>query len=232
MITLEICAQSHQAALNAYQGGAHRIELCTDLPTGGLTPEVSLTRRVCRELTIPTFVLIRPRDGNFHYTSHELSLILDQIKQAVDIGASGIVCGALTDKNEIDLNALELMLDAAQGLPFTFHRAFELVNDSYKSLDQLVAFGVSRILTGGKSGNAFQSRYELKDLNVYADRRIIILGGSGVTHANVASLIQESHLVEVHSSAKYGGLATDTQDPNDTDQNEVKRLLRTIQTTS
>lgn len=228
MITLEICSQSYQAALNAYHGGAHRIELCADLLTGGITPDINITKSVCRELSIPTFVLIRPRDGNFYYSHSELSVIQDQIKAAVDAGAAGIVCGALTEKNEIDTKALQIMLHAAQGLPFTFHRAFEKVEDSFATLDLLVAYGVSRILTGGKSGNAYHSRLELKDLNEYAGNRIIILGGSGVTHANVASLIQDAHLVEVHSSAKYGSLAIADLNPNDTDQNEVRRLLESI----
>ena len=228
MITLEICTQSFQAAIHAYHGGAHRIELCTDLPIGGLTPNEKLIRKVCTEINIPVFVLIRSRGGNFQYNESEINTMLHEIKRSIDSGANGIVCGALTDDFEIDLFALEKMIVASQGLPFTFHRAFEEVNDFYKSIDELIDLGVNRILTGGHRGDAYESRAELAQLNKYAAGRITILAGSGVKSENVASILKETQVREVHASAKFGQFAANKDDPNDTNPDEVRRLITEI----
>ncbi|MEO5583361.1 MAG: copper homeostasis protein CutC [Saprospiraceae bacterium] len=228
MITLEICAQSYNAAVNASLGGAHRIELCAQLPTGGLTPDPKIIKKVKASITIPVFVLIRPRIGDFVYTPTEIKLILKQIQQSIDCGADGIVCGVLNSDDSIANKPLQKMIQVCQGLPFTFHRAFELVDYPSIGLDQLVDLGVQRILTGGKTGNAYQSRVELAELNQYANGRITILAGSGITSQNVIPLIQSAKLHEVHTSAKYGKEAKVNQDQYDTNPEEIKDLLKKI----
>ncbi|MEP7323408.1 MAG: copper homeostasis protein CutC [Saprospiraceae bacterium] len=230
MITLEICAQSYNAAINAAEGGAQRIELCAQLPTGGLTPDPEIINKVKAKISIPVFVLIRPRTGDFVYSTKELKQILKQIKQSIDAGADGIVCGALNNDHTIANKQLEKMIQACQGLPFTFHRAFELIDQSFIGLDLLVEYGVQRILTGGKTGNAYQSREELAALNQYANGRITILAGSGVTSQNVVPLIQSANLNEVHTSAKYGKEAKENQNQYDTNPEEVEEILMKIKT--
>ncbi len=228
MITLEICAQSLQAAINAFEGGAHRIELCEQLPVGGLTPQISILKKVKKEITIPIFVLIRSRPGDFVYTKHELKKMTDQISQCIDAGADGIVSGALTSTNTIDLKALDSFLKVTQRLPFTFHRAIESVHDIHESLELLISHDINRILFGGKSGNAFINRHELANINRYINGRMTLLAGSGVHSGNVKELIQVAHLHEIHASAKYGSTKNDTVNEFDSDPVEVRKIVMAL----
>ncbi len=228
MITLEICAQSIQAAIHAYEGGADRVELCIDLPVGGLTPSPKLIKQVCHEIDIPVYVLVRSRAGNFMYSKVEIDIMQDQIKSSVQAGASGIVAGALNDKYFIDTQALEIFMKAADGLPFTFHRAIESVKNIHLSLDLLMEYNVNRILTGGAGGNAYTCRTELSEINKYLNGQMILLAGSGITSENVEQLIVETNVKEVHTSAKLGNAANRQQNPFDTNTDEVKRIKSII----
>jgi len=200
---LEICAQSYQASINAAAGGADRLELCAHLGGGGITPSLGVLSILKKEISIPIFVLIRPRPGHFYYSPGECSIMIRDIEYFAGEGADGIVSGCLTREDLPDLYCLEHMLKAANGLPFTFHRAFESIKDPFPALDQLSNLGIDRILTGGKSGNAFESRNELKNLQEYAGSRLTILAGSGVNPDNLKEILHASRVNEVHSSAKY-----------------------------
>lgn len=227
---LEICAQSYQAALNAEAGGAQRIELCTHLGGGGITPSLGLINQVLKEIHIPVFVLIRPRPGNFMYNSGEIEIMVKDIQYSVEVGVQGIVSGCLTQSDELDLTDLKQLLKAAQGLPFTFHRAFEQINNQDLALRQLMDLGITRILTGGSTGNAYQSRLELKQLQIKAGNRLTILAGSGVNPSNVEQLIKEGSIREVHSSAKYTSPNIPYPiDPMDSDPEIVKELAAICQ---
>lgn len=228
MVTLEICAQSLTAAINADESGAHRIELCTHLPVGGLTPPAELIKQVIESVNIPVFVLIRPRAGDFYFTPSELERIYVEIEMAIACGAAGIVSGALTVRNKINSVALHHMVSLCDGKPFTFHRAIEQVDNPKEALDQLIQSGAHRVLTGGSMGHAYQSRQELKTFQTHAGDRLTILAGSGVTALNVIGLIHESGIREVHASAKYGSSATQYQDPNDSNPAEIKKILASI----
>lgn len=228
MITLEICAQSFQAGINAFEGGADRLELCEQLPTGGLTPNILILKKLKKEITIPIFVLIRSRPGDFVYTKQELKKMTDQISLSIDAGADGIVCGALANNNTIDLDALESFIKASRGLPITFHRAIESVNNIQESIDLLSDHGVKRILFGGKSGNAFESRKELAEVNKYINGRMILLAGGGIKSGNVKELTQASHFKEIHSSAKYGSSKNNTVNQFDSDPEEVRKIVHIL----
>ncbi|MDZ4709740.1 MAG: copper homeostasis protein CutC [Saprospiraceae bacterium] len=223
---LEICAQSYQAAINAAAGGADRLELCAHLGGGGITPSLGVLSILKKEISIPIYVLIRPRPGHFYYTPGECSIMIRDIEYFAAEGADGIVSGCLTRDDLPDLYCLQRMLQAAKGLPFTFHRAFESIKDPFSALDQLSNLGINRILTGGKSGNAFESRNELKTLQEYAGSRLIILAGSGVNLDNLFELLHSSRVKEVHSSAKYNiqSLITTEIDLFDSDPVIVKAL--------
>lgn len=229
MILVEICAQSYRAALVADKNGAHRIELCTHLGGGGLTPSLGLIQEVLAQVQIPVFVLIRPRTGDFCYSAEELSIMEKDIRHCVRAGAHGIVAGSLTRENEVDIESTRRLIDASEGLPFTFHRAFESVPDSIRAMEDLIALGVSRILTGGRTGHAPNNRFELKALQLYAGTRLFILAGSGVTPENVTELVRDSQVKEIHSSAKYDSLSAlnINGDPFDADPEKVKALVAT-----
>lgn len=223
---LEICAQSYQASIDAAAAGADRLELCAHLGGGGITPSLGLLVQVKKEINIPVFVLIRPRPGHFYYSPGEISIMIRDIALFKEAGADGIVCGCLTREDQVDIKSLQLMLKAAQGLPFTFHRAFEQIRFPETALNQLIELGVHRILTGGSSGNAFLSRHELKSLQEQAGTKLTILAGSRVTPDNLARLIAESQVREVHSSAKYApsnNMNPDI-DPFDSDPDIVRQL--------
>ncbi|MBK6392937.1 MAG: copper homeostasis protein CutC [Saprospiraceae bacterium] len=231
MVTVEICAQSYQAAINAYEGGAHRIELCRKLPGGGLTPSITVIRQVCQEINIPVYVLIRPREGDFVFNAQEINAMQLDIAKCLDAGASGIVCGVLDASDSINVAGLSLLVAACQGMPFTFHRAFEQIKDQDIAIQQMMSLGgVHRILTGGKTGNAYQCRKELKELNFRLGDQIILLAGSGVTSANASSIVNETGVTEIHASAKY----TTTDDwnkainPYDSDPQEVRRIVAAV----
>ena len=124
-MTLEVCAHSFESALAAQKAGAHRIELCNELSLGGITPSYGLLEKVMSELTIPVFVLIRPRSGNFAYSPAEVTIMLKDIALCKEMGVQGIVCGALTEDHHIDEIITQALVEASRGMEFTFHRAFD-----------------------------------------------------------------------------------------------------------
>jgi copper homeostasis protein len=129
---LEICANSYQSALNAEKAGADRIELCSELSVGGITPSYGLLKVVSENITIPVFVLIRPRSGNFNYSDAEFDIIKNNIKLCKKLGLKGIVSGVLNDDNTIDIKRTQELIELSSPLSFTFHRAFDCVPNAKK----------------------------------------------------------------------------------------------------
>jgi copper homeostasis protein len=201
-VLVEAAVESLDAALAAADGGAHRIELCADLAQGGTTPSEQLLRDATSRLSIPIFVLVRPRPGDFVYTNAEHHVMLGQIGQAKRAGAAGIVTGALTAREEIDqLRTAELIV-AARPLPVTFHRAFDACRDLSASLEQLIALGVDRLLTSGGAATAAEGAEQIRAVVAQAKGRIGILPGGGITPETAARLIRETGVREVHFSVK------------------------------
>jgi copper homeostasis protein len=196
MILLEAAVESLEAALAAAQGGAHRLELCTDLAHGGTTPTVQLLRSARSRLAIPIFVLVRPRAGDFVYTAAEHQTMLEQIHLAKAAGADGIVTGDLNEDHTRDLIA------AARPLPVTFHRAFDVVPDLSEALERLIHLGVERVLTSGGAPTASEGTAQIRRLVTHAKERIGILPGGGIDADNVARLVQHTGVREVHFSVK------------------------------
>lgn len=193
---VEAAVETLEGALAAAEGGADRIELCADLANGGTTPEIDLLRSVRSQLEIPVFVLIRPRAGDFVYTPAEHRTMLEQIGQAKDAGAHGIVSGSLTDHQTFDL------VEAAHPLPFTFHRAFDEYVDQATKLEQLIALGVDRVLTSGGAPTAAEGAGQIRRLVVQARDRITVLAGGGIDASNVFNLVLETEVREVHFSVR------------------------------
>ena len=146
---LEICANSYQSAVNAEIASAHRIELCSEISVGGITPSLGLLKKVLQSLTIPVHVLIRPRSGNFTYSDKEFEIMKENIRLCKDLGCAGIVSGVLHEDNSIDLKRTKELIELSKPMSFTFHRAFDIVSKPKEALLQLIALGVHRLLTSG-----------------------------------------------------------------------------------
>ncbi|MAY21518.1 MAG: copper homeostasis protein CutC [Flavobacteriaceae bacterium] len=198
-MTLEVCAHSFESALAAQKAGAHRIELCNELSLGGITPSYGLLEKVMSELTIPVFVLIRPRSGNFAYSPAEVTIMLKDIALCKEMGVQGIVCGALTEDHHIDEIITQALVEASRGMEFTFHRAFDWSRDPMASLKTLENLGIKRILTSGQQATALEGFRLLKELQALSNNLIIVPGG-GISAANVREF-KDAGFLEVHASA-------------------------------
>lgn len=203
MIIRELCLENFTKIPQALQAGVERIELCDNLAVGGTTPSYGVIEEAAKyvaESKTTLAVMIRPRGGNFVYNSHELKIIETDTLKAVEAGAQNIVFGALTPDNEIDTDALETVSIAAQGLPITFHMAFDEVTDQEKAIDQLVEFGVDKILTHGGPLDQPLNTDKLKSLIDYAKGKINIIIGGGVNAKNFENLAQLTGTNYVHGT--------------------------------
>jgi len=199
---IEICAVNLQSALAAQRAGAHRIELCSALDVGGLTPSLGLIRAAVRALEIPVHVLIRPREGDFCYTDLELAIMLDDIQLCKEAGAAGVVVGALNGAGQLDLPKMKAMKAAAEGLELTCHRAFDYTQDASIALEELIKMGFSRVLSSGQSNSAFEGRFLLKALLQQADGRIDVMPGAGINAQNIQAITAVSGAKNVHFTGK------------------------------
>ncbi|WP_195809207.1 copper homeostasis protein CutC [Hymenobacter polaris] len=199
---LEICAGSVQSALAAQAGGAHRIELCQNLEQGGITPSLGLLRQVRALLTIPVFVLIRPRPGNFVYDAHELAIMQADIQACKDSGCDGVVLGVLTSGNQVDVARTRTLAQLAQPLPVTFHRAFDDCSDLPTALEAVVATGCQRLLTSGGQPTALAGQATLAALGQQAAGRLSLMPGAGITPATLPTLLAHTSAREFHASAR------------------------------
>nr|WP_316932003.1 copper homeostasis protein CutC [Bizionia psychrotolerans] len=234
MMLLEICSNSHRSAINAEKAGAQRIELCSELAVGGITPSYGLIKEVVEALSIPVFVLIRPRSGNFTYSDAEFEIIKQDIEICKILGVKGIVSGVLNSDNTIDLQRINELIEISKPLSFTFHRAFDCVPNPLEALEQLIDLGVERILTSGLESSAEEGLDMLIKLNEKAADRLTILAGSGIKPEN-ASKFKSAGLQEIHASASkvistennhaYFGNTQQTVSCEET----IKSILKTIQ---
>ena len=197
---LEICANSYQSALIAQKAGAHRIELCSELSVGGITPSYGLIKQVIDTLSIAVFVLIRPRSGNFTYSEEEFDIMKHDIQLCKNLGCAGIVSGVLNKDNTIDIERTQELIELSKPLEFTFHRAFDCVENPQEALEQLINLGVERVLTSGLEASAEKGLELLKQLKEHVNGRITILPGSGINLQN-AKLFKDAGFLEIHLSA-------------------------------
>ena len=197
---LEICANSLQSALNAQLAGADRIELCSELSVGGITPSLGLLKLIKEKIDIPVHVLIRPRSGNFNYTNDEFEQMKNNIQLCKDLGFAGIVSGVLSENNSIDIKRTQELIDISKPLSFTFHRAFDCVSKPEQALEKLIQLGVNRILTSGQKDKAIDGLELLKRLKNQAKDQLIILPGSGIRPEN-AAIFKAAGFKEIHTSA-------------------------------
>lgn len=200
-MTLEICAYSVESCINAEQAGADRIELCGGMGEGGTTPSFGMISLAKEKTTIPIFVMIRPRGGDFVYTEEEVESMRRDIDMAKNLKVAGIVLGILLPDGNIDIATSKELIDRAKPLKTTFHRAFDLTPDPAKALEDVIATGAERILTSGQKSNVTQGAELLGKLTVLAGNRIEIMAGAGVGPAN-AALLKEKGVKVLHFTAK------------------------------
>jgi copper homeostasis protein len=197
-VLVEACVDAIDAAMEAEWGGADRIELCGELLQGGVTPSHGLIEAVWDQVTVPLFVLIRPRAGDFLYTSDELDVMERDIRVAKALHVDGVVVGALTTSGEVDLTAMRCMLDVARPMAVTFHRAFDFTRDQDEALDALLELGVDRVLTSGGASTALQGAENLARLVLRASSDLAVMAGGSITASNVADVVRRSGVREVH----------------------------------
>jgi copper homeostasis protein len=197
-LIFEVCVDSAEAAVAAQEGGADRVELCSDLLEGGLTPSHG-TLAVARErLRIGIMAMVRPRGGDFCYTDTEFAVMREDLLAAKRLGANGVVFGLLNPDGTIDRERTAELIALARPLPVTFHRAFDVSRDPFEALDTLIGLGVDRVLTSGQEPSVLEGLDLIVALVKRAAGRIIVMPGGGITERTVGRIAPVCDATEFH----------------------------------
>lgn len=242
-INLEICAADIESVRAAEAAGAQRVELCSALAEGGVTPSAGFIAEARKSRDLGLMVLIRPRGGDFVYSPEEVDCMVADIATCALLGADGVVIGALTPDGEVDMPGCRRMIAAAGSMSVTFHRAFDMTRDPARALEDIITLGCDRILTSGQALSAPEGAPMLRRLRELAAGRIRIMAGAGVKSTNLAALLRDAHPDEVHASAsamkasamrfrrtdvKMGAPDSDEFARKSTDEAEVRALVGII----
>jgi len=201
-IKLEICVDSFASAVAAEKGGADRIELCSALSEGGLTPSAGLISKIVDMLKIDVFVLIRPRRGDFYYSAPEIAVMKQDIELVKELGAKGVVIGVLKKDGNINEESMQELIALARPMSITFHRAFDLTPDPFKALEELLDLRVDRLLTSGQQQGAEDGLELISQLVKRAGDKLRIMPGGGINENNIHKIKVTSGANEFHTSAK------------------------------
>ena len=199
---LEICVDSIESALNAQEAGAHRVELCSNLSEGGTTPSMGTISSARNNLTIGLNVLIRPRSGDFLYSDVEYDIMRRDIDACGEIGVDGIVLGILEKSGDIDIERTANLIESARPMSVTFHRAYDMCNDPFIGLEDIIACGVDRILTSGQKNKAEEGIELIRKLIEKAGGRINIMPGSGINLSNIGLIARTTGAREFHLTGR------------------------------
>ena len=229
-VLLEISVETAEAAIAAERGGAQRIELCTQLRLGGLTPGEELMRRVRESVKVPVFAMIRPRSGDFVYSGEEFAQMRRDIATAQRIGIDGVVLGVLTRDRKVDVARTRELATTAQPLPVTFHRAFDDTADVHAALRDVVETGAARILTSGGAASAPAGIQNLARLMAASKKHVIILPGGGINASNALQVVRLSGATEIHSG--LGSVLAYGQEDYKLFESEVRALAAKLGNTA
>jgi copper homeostasis protein len=196
---VEAAVETLDSALAAERAGADRIELCENLSDGGTTPRTKLIAAVAETMRLPVFVLIRPRAGDFVYSDDEFDQMIGDTELAGRLGIAGIVTGVLTPDGRVDVERTRTLVEAAAGLPVTFHRAIDSAVDLLAALENAIEVGASRVLTSGGAATAVEGVDLIAALVAEAGERITVIAGGGIREANVRDVIARTGVREVHA---------------------------------
>ncbi|MEQ9635703.1 MAG: copper homeostasis protein CutC [Devosia marina] len=199
MTLLEVCVDTAEGLAAAIVGGADRVELCSVLELGGLTPYAGLMALAGRA-PVPVRAMIRPRAGDFVFTAGDLEAMLGDIEAARQAGLSGVVLGASLPNGRLDIEKLERLVDEAGEMQKTLHRAIDLVPDIAEAVEQAIALGFDTILTSGRAPSALEGIADLELAHNVADGRITIMAGAGVNAATAPHILGRVPLAAVHGS--------------------------------
>jgi copper homeostasis protein len=199
---LEICVDSVESAIAAERGGAKRVELCSDLLEGGITPSAGLIALVRRNIAIGMFVMVRPRGGDFSYTDHEFEVMCHDIQAARELGADGIILGVLDEHARVDVPRTRQLVELAHPLPVTFHRAIDMTPDPRAALDDVMATGAARVLTSGGAAKVTEGLGVVARMVQAAKNRIHIMPGSGITPETIVGVAEATGASEFHASLR------------------------------
>jgi copper homeostasis protein len=201
-IVFELCTENIEACLAAHAGGADRIELCSALDEGGLTPSHGLIREAVRRSGLPVHVLLRPRSGDFVYTAAELDVMREDLRHVCSLGASGIVLGLMRADGTVELERTRELVEMAHPLEVTFNRAFDHTTSLEQALEDVIATGCRRILTSGGQRNVVQGAESLARLVKQAAGRIDIAVGGGLRLSNAAEVARTTGAQHFHGSVR------------------------------
>lgn len=205
-VLIEVCVDSVASAVAAQRGGAQRVEVCSDLLEGGITPSLGLLERVRSSVSIPVHAIIRPRGGDFCYSGEEFEIMRRDIAIAKAAGADGVVLGVLDVAGRVDIPRTRSLIEVARPMSVTFHRAFDVSADLRQSLEDVCSTGADRLLTSGGEPDSLQGIETISELVKASAGRIQIMAGGGITAKNVLQILQNTGISEIHV-----GLATPVQ---------------------
>lgn len=197
----EACIENFTQAGAAQQAGANRVELCENLAVGGTTPSYGTIKACMEKLSIPPFVMIRPRGGDFVYSEEELEIMQMDIDCCKQLGVPAVVFGLLTADGEIDVANTQMLVDRARPMQVTFHKAFDELANPLAGIDTLVELGVDRLLTSGTKATAKEGTEILNQLIERANGKLTIVAAGKVTRDNLADLSQTIQTTEFHGKA-------------------------------
>lgn len=205
MSKIEIACFNPESAIIAFENGADRIELCDGLSEGGTTPDFETMKGLRTKITIPIFVMIRPRGGDFTYSEVEFEQMKKELVQLKSLGADGFVFGILDQNDEVNVEQNKVLVELADPLPCTFHRAFDRATNLEDSLEKVIDCGFKTILTSGQKPNVSEGKENLKKLVELSDGRIEILVGGGLRSTNIEEIREFTSAGYFHSSAITDG---------------------------
>lgn len=202
----EACCERFMEGINAEALGANRIELCSNLAVGGLSPSFNEVKEALKFLNIPVFVMVRPREGSFINTKKEKELMIQEIRNLKNIKVEGIVIGSLNNKGEIDTEFMKEVVKIAKPMNITFHKAIDEVKDYNKAIEQLIEIGIDRVLTSGKKDKAEDAIGFLKTINRLYGNDITFVAAGNITKDNLDSLNNKLDFKEYHGKSIVGYL--------------------------
>lgn len=203
-VLLEICCGSLDDALEAAEGGADRVELCSALFLGGLTPSMGALIEAKRRLAIPVMFMVRPRAAGFCYTASEFAAMERDAELAIANGADGLVFGALTSGGLIDRRRVTRLRALAGGRDAVFHRAFDVTPDPFRALDELADLGITRVLTSGQAPTVGEGLELIARLVAHAKGRMQVMPGGGIRPHEFAHVVRTTRCSQIHVAAWTG----------------------------
>ncbi|HUA16054.1 MAG TPA: copper homeostasis protein CutC [Verrucomicrobiae bacterium] len=197
-VLIEVCVDSVASAMAAERGGAARVELCSDLLEGGVTPSVGVIEAVRARTSIGLHAIIRPRAGDFYYSEEEFDVMRRDIAAARSAGADGVVLGILDEAGQVDVERTRDLIKLARPLSVTFHRAFDMAADLLVALEDVCATGADRLLTSGGEQRCAQGMEMIARLVQASRGRLTVMAGGGIGHHDISTILAGTGVSEIH----------------------------------